>query len=108
MSFMRLILLGGSAVLVLLGLSLAPDVYWLLPRTIQHYPEQWAFGATLAGYLAALGWSVRGGPWSPSSRRLARGLERLDEVSAAALQRWIFIGLAATAGHGRASMPSAR
>jgi hypothetical protein len=92
-----LILLAASAVLILLGLSLAPDFYWLLPRTFQNDPERWAFGAILAGYLAALARTLRSGPRSPSSRRLGRGLERLDEVSAAVLQRWLVVGLAATA-----------
>jgi len=92
-----LILLATAAATSLLGLSLAPEVAPLLPKTLRDFPGEWTFAAILSCYLAAVAWAAGRGPHSPSSAGLARGLERLEDLSRAALERWLFLGLAATA-----------
>jgi hypothetical protein len=90
--------LGAVVSLVLLGLSLVPDLVRFLPPWIRQHPIEWAAVALLAGYSYA--WTIRRARQGTASRvdRLARGLDRVEAVSGTLLERWLavgFVGLSA-------------
>jgi hypothetical protein len=91
---LRLVALGTLAALVLLGLSLVPDLFRLLPWPIRRHPVEWTAVVLLAGYSVA--WALRRfrhrrAPWVD---RLAPALDRVEAVSATLLQRWLVVGFA--------------
>ncbi|APW60718.1 hypothetical protein [Paludisphaera borealis] len=93
----RLILLGAGAAVVLLGLYLADDLISYLPRQVRSHALESAFAAVLAGYVLSVFWAGRRGTEDRSTARLARGLDRLDALSTAALRSWLVYGLVGAA-----------
>jgi hypothetical protein len=91
---LRLIALSALAALVLLGLSLMPDLFPFLPWWITRHPIEWAAVALLAGY--SLAWTLRksrqaSAPWVD---RLAWALDRVEALSGTLLERWLVVGFA--------------
>ena len=91
---LRAIALGAAAALILLGLSLAPDLVHMVPWWLRRFPIEWTAVAVLTCYSMA--WALRKfrhgkTPWID---RLARVQDRGEAVCRTLLERWFAVGFA--------------
>jgi hypothetical protein len=88
----RVIALGALTALVLLGLSLVPDLLRLLPWWIRRHSIEWTAVTLLTGYSLARALRKFRHGTAPWVDRLAWALDRVEAVSGILLERWLAVG----------------
>jgi hypothetical protein len=89
---LRAIALGVLAALILLGLSLVPNLVFMLPWWVRWFPIEWTAAALLTGYSVA--WALRNRRHERTlwTDRLAWVLDRVEAVCRTLLERWLVVG----------------